>query len=83
MQRTMTARLEELAKLRHELPQNVIAAAIEIGLSRLYTESILARYLKKRLSRRRAIRAVGLEAVKTAEIQDTAVRRDVAWGLGG
>ena len=83
MQRTMTARLEELAKLRHELPQEVIAEAIEIGVSRLYTESILARYLKKQLSRRRAIQAVGLEAVNTAKAQLAAVRKDVSWGLGG
>jgi hypothetical protein len=83
MQRTITARLAELVKLRREPPQELIAEAIEIGVSRLYTESILARYLKKRLSRRRAIRAVGFEAVKTAETQQAAIHKDVAWGLGG
>jgi len=81
MQKTMTARLEQVAKLRHELPQNVIAQAIEIGVSRMYMDSILARYLKKRLSRRQAVQAVGLEAVQMAETQQTAVREDVAWGL--
>ncbi len=81
MQNNMTARLEHLAKLRHEPPQHVIAQAIEIGVTRLYTESILANYLKKRLSRRRAIQAVGLEAVQIAEAQHSAVHKDIAWGV--
>jgi predicted DNA-binding protein len=83
LQQTLTARLEALAKLRREPQQEVIAEAIELGVSRLYTESILARYLKRRLSRRRAIRAVGIDAVKIAEAQNAAVRKDLAWGLGG
>lgn len=83
MQTTMTARLERLAKLRHELPQQVIAEAIEVGVSRLYMESILAQYLKKRISRRGAIEAVGLDAVKTAESQIGAVQKDIVWGMGG
>ena len=79
---TLTAQLEELVKLRHEPPAEVLAEALERGLARLYEESVLALFLKKQISRRKAVRLVGLEAVKTAEHQLQATHRDLAWGLG-
>ena len=82
MASTLTAQLEELVKLRHEPPANVLAEALERGLAKLYQESVLALLLKKRLSRRKAIRLVGLEAVQTAEHQWQTTQQDLAWGLG-
>jgi hypothetical protein len=82
MSPTLTAQLEELVRLRHEPPAEVLAEALERGLARLYQESILARFLKKQISRQKAIRLVGLEAVKMAEHQWQATQKDLAWGLG-
>lgn len=79
---TLTAQLEEIAKLRHEPPVEVLAEAIERGLARLYQESVLTRLLKKQISRRKAIRLVGLEAVTAAQQQWQATQKDLAWGLG-
>jgi hypothetical protein len=79
---TLTVQLEELVKLRHEPPAEVLVEALERGLAALYQESVLSLFLKKRLARRRAIQLVGLEAVQTAEQQWGAVRKDMAWGLG-
>ena len=79
---TLTAQLEELVRLRHEPPAEVLAEALERGLARLYQESVLTRFLKKQLSRRTAIRLVGLEAVQTAEQQWQATQKDLAWALG-
>jgi len=82
MQETMTTQLEELARLRHEGPSEIIAEAVKIGLSKLYVESVLGQYLKKRISRNKAIRLAGLDAVKLAEQQKRIVEKDLAWGLG-
>lgn len=81
MQQTVAAQLEELTRLRHETPAAVIAEAVELGLSRLYVETVLSHYLKKHLSRRRAVQLVGLEAVVSAERQHQVTQQDVAWGL--
>lgn len=77
----MTVQLEELVKLRHETPSEVIAQAVKVGLSKLYTDCVLKKYLNKRLARRKAIAAVGLDAVKLAEEQNRIVQKDIAWGL--
>lgn len=82
MSSALTLQLEELVKLRHEPPAEVLAAALERGLARLYQESVLTRFLKKQVSRRKAIRLVGLEAVQTAEQQWQATQKDLVWGLG-
>lgn len=82
MQQTITVQLEELVKLRHEAPAEVIAEAVEIGLSKLYLESVLGQYLKKQISRSKAIQLVGLDAVKVAEHQQRMTQHDIAWGLG-
>ncbi len=82
MQHTIPVQLEELAKLRHEAPSAIIAQAVKIGLSRLYVESVLEQFLKKRISRNNAIRLAGLDAVKLAEQQKKIVENDLTWGLG-
>jgi hypothetical protein len=81
MQQTMAAQLEELTRLRHETPATVIAEAVQLGLSRLYVETVLSQYLKKHMSRRKTIQLVGLEAVVLAEQQHHATQHDIAWGL--
>ena len=82
MLHTISAQLEELARLRHTRPAAVIAEALEVGMATLYQQSVLALYLQQKLSRRKAIQLVGLEAVRIADQQDQATQRDVAWGLG-
>lgn len=82
MQQTITDQLAVLVKLRRETPVNVIAEAVEIGMSKLYMDSVLKQYLKKRISRRKAIQLVGMENVISAEQQHKMVSKDIAWGLG-
>ena len=82
MPRTISAQLEALAHLRHERPAAVIAEALDVGIATLYRESVLALYLQKKLSRRKATQLVGAEGVRVAEQQDRATQRDIAWGLG-
>lgn len=81
MQQTITGQLEELVRLRHASPQEVIAEAVEIGMLRLYTDSVLKQYLDKHISRNKAIQLAGIEAVRLAEQQHKITREDIAWGL--
>lgn len=82
MHPTITAQLEEVIRLRRETPATVLAEAVELGVSRLYVETVLGQYLRKQLSRRKAIALVGLEAVTLAERQQQVTQQDLAWGLG-
>ena len=78
--------LKKLETLSNELKEDVttiIANAVKIGIEIIRQETILERYLKKRISREGAIKLVGLEAVKLAERQRRAVLDDVKWGLYG
>lgn len=81
MHNPMTLQIEEVGKLRHETPAEVIAQAVKAGLSKLYADCVLEKYLNKRMPRRKAIAAVGLDAVRLAEEQNLIVQKDVAWGL--
>jgi len=76
-------KIEELAKSRKEKVTAIIAKAVEIGLDRLWQETILNQYLKSQIKREEAIRLVGSDAVKLAEKQREIIMEDVKWGLYG
>lgn len=80
MQSTITQNLHELARFRHQEPGQIIAEAIEIGLWKMWIDVVLAQYLKKKISRRKAIQLVGLDIVKLAEHQDRIAQSDLRWG---
>jgi len=81
MQNTVVNQLEEVARLRHEKPQEVIAQALEIGLAKMWQDGLLEKYLDRQISRKKAIQLLGLELVRLAEQQDKLVQEDVKWGL--
>ena len=82
MQNSLTVQLAEVAKLRREPPTEVIAEAVEIGLSKLYEDSVLKEFLNKKISLKKAIQLVGHEAVNLAKQQHKIVQKDLSWGLG-
>jgi len=75
--------LETLAKEREEDVTTIIANAVKIGIEKIGQETILERYLKKRITREEAIKLVGMELVRLAEREKEAVLEDVEWGLHG
>lgn len=83
MQDEMLKELETLSNERKEDVTTIIANAVKIGIEKIRQETILERYLKKKISREEAIRLVGLDVVKLAEMQRRAVLDDVKWGLYG
>lgn len=81
MHPTITVQLEQVARLRHQAATEVIAEAVEIGVSKLYQDSVLKQYLNKRICRRKAIQLVGIDIVKLAETQHKITQKDITWGL--
>ncbi len=79
----LTKQIQEVVRLKRERSAKVIAEALETGMAKLYTDAVLCEFLRGRLSRKNAIKRVGLEAVRQAERQARAVREDVEWGLHG
>ncbi len=75
--------LKELAEAKHEEVSDVIAKALEIGVSKLWQERILSIYLRGEIDRKEAVKLVGLNLVKLAEKQKKAALEDVKWGLHG
>lgn len=73
--------IEEVVKLRKEPEQVVLAKAIEIGISKLWKETVLEKYLKGELTKKQAIEMVGSNLVNLAEKQKQAAIEDVKWGL--
>lgn len=80
MQNTITEKLQELTTFRREKSEQVIAEAVEIGVEKMWIDDVLSQYLRKRISRRKAIQLAGLDLVRLAEHQDRAVQMDIKWG---
>jgi len=74
--------LEEIIKLRREDPSTVLAKALRIGIRELLKQAAVDDYLRKKISRREAVRLAGLDIVKRAERERKAVLKDIKWGLG-
>lgn len=74
--------LEVIIKLRKEDPSIVLAKALRVGLKELLKQITLDDYLKKKISRKEAVRLIGLDLVRRAEKEREAVLKDIEWGLG-
>lgn len=81
MPETLTEKLEDLIRFNKEDISTVLAHAVELGISKLWADAILEKYLSKRLSRKKTIQLLGLDSVKLAEKQQKAALEDIRWGL--
>ena len=73
--------IEDIAQTRNEAESIVIAEALKIGVTTLWKEAILDRYLTGKISKKKAISLVGQHLVSMAEKQKKAVIGDIKWGL--
>lgn len=83
MEYGMLEELKELAEARHGKVSDIVAEALQIGISKLWQESVLSMYLRGEIDRNEAVRRVGLNVVELAERQNKAYLDDVKWGLYG
>ncbi len=78
---TVAGEITEVAKIRKEPEEMVVAEALKMGMAKLWKETIIDEYLQGKCSRKEAIRSVGEHLVILAEKTKKAVLEDVRWGL--
>lgn len=83
MEYEMLEELKELAEARHGKVSDIVAEALQIGISKLWQERVLSMYLRGEIDRKDAMKRVGLNVVELAEKQKKASLDDVKWGLYG
>ncbi|NOZ05829.1 MAG: hypothetical protein GXP41_05690 [Chloroflexi bacterium] len=71
--------LELLTRETHKPEAEVLTMAFQSGLRQLWREYTLGRYLRRQISREKAIESVGFDWVELAERQHAAMMEDIAW----
>jgi hypothetical protein len=79
----LNEQLDEVVKLNHSDPSQVLAEALRAGMNQIYVEAVLAAYLRGVLSREESAHRVGIDSVTRVDQERQAVREDVEWGLRG
>ncbi len=72
--------IEDIAQARNEPESKVIEEAMKIGVTALWKETILDKFLAGKISKKKAISMVGKHLVLMAEKQKKAVLEDIKWG---
>lgn len=83
MAQTIRDKLDYLVRATGRAEAEIVAEAIEEGLSELYRKQIADAYLAGELDRKQAIAELGEEAVEDLDYARRAVEKDVQWGLKG
>jgi len=79
--RTIRDKLDYLARSTGRAEAEIVAEAIEEGLTELYRKQIANAYIAGELDRAQAIAELGEEAVEDLDYARSAVEKDVQWGL--
>ena len=74
-------KLDWLVKTTGRDEAEIVSEAVEQGLSQLYRKCIAEAYLIGRLARDEAVEDLGEDAVEDLDYAQSAVERDVEWGL--
>jgi predicted transcriptional regulator len=77
----MRQKLDYLVQATGRSESQIVAEAVAEGLDELYRKQVAETYLAGRLDRKRAIVALGEDAVEDLDYARRVVEKDVAWGL--
>jgi len=83
MPQTIRDKLEYLTRSTGRAEAEIVAEAIEEGLTGLYRKQIADAYIAGELDRSQVIAELGEEAVEDLDYARRAVEKDVQWGLKG
>ncbi len=75
------AELEKISQIRKEDTTSLIANAVELGMSKLWQETIVHQYLKKEITREKAVDLLGIDLIKLVDRQRDSAMEDVRWGM--
>lgn len=80
---TLRDKLDYLVQATGRAEAEIVAAAVEEGLTELYRKQVADAYLAGTLDHEQAIAALGEETVEELDYARRAVEQDVEWGLKG
>jgi len=78
---TVAQEIGEIARVRKEPEEMIVAEALKVGMAKLWKETIIDQYLQGKMSRKEAANLVGEHLIIFAEKTQKAVLEDVHWGL--
>ncbi len=78
---TFAETLDVLVREIGEDETTVLAKAMRTGVSILYRQHVIGRFVAGTISRAEAVAALGPKVVEDLEYQRDALARDIAWGL--
>jgi predicted DNA-binding protein len=80
---TLRDKLDYLVRTTGRAEAEIVAQAVEHGLTELYRRQVADAYLARGLDRTEALAALGYEAVEALDDARQAIEHDVQWGLQG
>ncbi|MBM3211547.1 hypothetical protein FJZ33_04950 [Candidatus Poribacteria bacterium] len=81
MLRTIRDKLDYLSRMTGRSESEIVAEAIDEGLTELYRKYIIELYLSGELERKLAIAELGEEIVDEFDYAKSSVEQDIKWGL--
>lgn len=79
--KSMRGKLDYLVRTTGRTEADIVAQAVEQGLTELYRRHIADGYLAGMIERGKAVDELGKDAVDDLEYARAAVDADIAWGL--
>ncbi|MEM1562903.1 hypothetical protein GG496_002289 [Candidatus Fervidibacteria bacterium JGI MDM2 JNZ-1-D12] len=80
---TLREKLEYLVRATGRKEAEIVAEAVEEGITELYRKQIANAYLAGEIDREQAIAELGEDVVEDLDYARMSVERDVKWGLKG
>ncbi|MDD3927676.1 MAG: hypothetical protein PHT33_13550 [bacterium] len=80
---TMRGKLDYLVRKTGCREVDILAQAVEEGVSELYRKQVADAYLAGELNRKKALAELGEEYIKDLDYAREAVEADIQWGLQG
>jgi hypothetical protein len=81
--KNMRRKLDYLVRATGQAEAEIVAQAVEDGLSELYRKQIAEAYLTDNLDREKAVRELGKDAVEELDYARRSIDADIEWGLKG
>jgi predicted DNA-binding protein len=80
---TLREKLDYLVRTTGRAEADIVAQAVEAGLTELYRRQVADAYIAGDLDRAQAVVVLGEEAVEDLDSACRAIEEDVKWGLRG
>ncbi len=81
--KTMRRKLDYLVRTTGQAEAEIVAQAVDEGLSELYRKQLSEAYLAGKIDREKAVHELGKDVVEELDYARNSIDADIAWGLSG